>query len=85
MTINHEGFQYCFRIEVAVVGAYLWEKCVLVMGNIKVKERKKTHFRINFNCSIMYASFLTALLFNTTFHAGNFLNVSFKLLFFFYL
>lgn len=23
-----KGFLYCFRIEIAVVGAYLWEICV---------------------------------------------------------
>lgn len=38
-----KGFLYCFRLEIAVVGAYLWENCV----------RKKNGN--NFYCSIMYA------------------------------
>lgn len=37
-----KGFLYCFRLEIAVVGAYLWENCEKKNGN-------------NFYCSIMYA------------------------------
>lgn len=49
-----KGFLYCFRLEIAVVGAYLWEICVRKKGN-------------NFYCSIICAYY--TLLFNPTFHA----------------
>lgn len=55
-------FLYCFRIDIAVVGAHLWENHVLILGS-------KKKIVITFAVNMYLLNIQAALLLSPTFHA----------------